>query len=160
MLENWQHNEPVSLFVDDGTEEQEYRLTFKMLNAVEQAKFRVLYRKAVQFIVTKYGDAEDRDEEQQIEAAALMDILWFYAIGMSALAKVELRTGDEWQSAELPETRRNMETFAYRVPAGIPEFFAQAAVNAGNPWRVFGGASNLTDDEKKGFRLIVSPSEN
>lgn len=157
MLENWQLNQPVSLFADDGETEHEYRLTFKTLSAFDEAKFKARRAKIGAILDEEFGDIADRTDEQKADAGALLDIMYRHAMIMAALAKVELRDGDEWKPSRLPDSWYDAKLFAYNAPASILDALVEAVIDAGNPWRIFSFLP-MSDDEKKMLRLTVRPS--
>lgn len=157
LLEQWQHNQPVSLFVSDGETEQEYRLTFKTMSAFDEAKFLRNRNKAVAILEEIYGKADDRDDEQNEDSWALYGILVQHAAIMAALAKVELRNGEAWEDARLPDDWYNAKDFAYNAPASVLPLLFDGVIAAGNPYRLFSFLTG-TDDEKKVLRLTVRPS--
>lgn len=157
LLEQWQHSEPVPLFVSDGEIEQEYRLIFKTMSAFDHAKF-VRNRSKIGDIADElYGGAEERTEEQHEDYVTLLNVLIQHAAIMAALAKVELRNGDVWESARLPESWYDQRQAAFTLPAGIINTLFEAVIDAGNPIRLF-SLFTSADAEKKAIRLTVKPS--
>ena len=159
MLENWQFNEPGCLLVTDGEIEQEYRLTFKTMSAFDEAKFRRKRSQAFAILDEQFGVDAERTDEQKDDAWILLDLLVKHAAVISALASVEVKAGDEWQPAKLPDLWYDAKQFAYNVPGGIIDPLFEAVIEAGNPARLFMFLP-ATDDEKKMLRLTVRPSEN
>lgn len=157
LLDQWQRNEPVSLFASDGETEQEYRLTFKTMSAFDEAKFLRNRSKAGLILEEIFGKSDDRTDEQNEDAWAMFDILIKHAAVMAALAKVELRTGEAWGEARLPDDWYSAKDFAYNAPASVLTLLFDAVIAAGNPYRLFSFLPG-TDDEKKVLRLTVKPS--
>lgn len=169
MLEQWQHNEPVSIFASDGETEQEYRLTFKTMSAFEEAKFSRNRNKAGAILEELFGPAKERTDEQNEDAWAMFDVLIKHAAIMAALAKVEVRSvpqpteddapvepGD-WTEARLPDAWYNAKEFPYHAPASVLNLLFDAVIAAGNPYRLFSFLP-ASDAEKKALRLTVRPS--
>lgn len=159
LLEQWQRNEPVSLFVSDGESEQEYRLTFKTMSAFDEAKFLRNRGRAGLVLEEIFGKADERTLEQAEDSLAMFEILVKHAAVMAALAKVELRNGEEWQESRLPETWYSAKDFAHNAPASVLTLLFEAVIAAGNPYRLFSYLPT-TEDEKKVLRLTVNPSTN
>lgn len=157
LLDQWQRNEPVSLFASDGETEQEYRLMFKTMSAFDEAKFLRNRSKAGLILEEIFGKADDRTDEQNEDAWAMFDILIKHAAVMAALAKVELRNGEVWEEARLPDAWYSAKDFAYNAPASVLTLLFDAVIAAGNPYRLFSFLPG-SDDEKKMLRLTVRPS--
>ena len=156
MLEQWQHNEPVSMFVSDGQVEREYRLTFKTMSAYDGACFEARRRRIHVIINDVVGTPDERTEEQSAVADALALVLFHHAIVMSTLGKVEMKDGETWAETRLPESWYDAREFIHAAPDGVLEVLVNSAVTAGNPLRLFGVPP--TDAEKKALRLTVRPS--
>ena len=159
LLEQWQHNEPVSLFVSDGETEQEYRLWFKTMSAFDASKFQTKQRRARLVIEELYGTPDDRTPEQQEDAEAMSQVLYYHAAIFAALGKVELNSEDGWQAARLPESWYDAKTAAHEMPAEVINDLFVATIEAGNSAPTFGILPS-TDGEKKALRLTVQPSKN
>lgn len=157
LLDQWQRNEPVSLFASDGETEQEYRLTFKTMSAFDEAKFLRNRSKAGLILEEVFGKADDRTAEQNEDAWSLYGILVSHAAIMAALVKVELRNGETWEESRLPDEWYNAKDFAYNAPASVMTLLFEAVIAAGNPGRLFSFLP-ISDDEKKVLRLSVKPS--
>jgi hypothetical protein len=157
LLDQWQFSTPVPLFVSDGETESEYRLTFKTLSAFDMAKFRAKRNRIFTILAAEFGEIDARTDAQKEDADALFDILFRYEIFMAALASVELKASDNWHPARLPDDWYDALQFAYNAPGSILDQLVSAAIDAGNPWRLFSFAP-VTDDEKKMLRLNVRPS--
>lgn len=157
-LTDWQHKESVSLFASDGENEVEYRLTFKTMSALDEAKYQRAMRKARTLIDEVYGKPDDRSEDDQADAEALMTILIEHAAIMAALDTVEVKDEDgDWEDARLPEEWYDGQAFATSAPAGlINELFV--AVSAAGNFPLMFGFTPATDDEKKALRLTVRRS--
>ncbi len=157
LLEQWQRNEPVSLFASDGENEQEYRLTFKTMSAFDEAKFLRNRSKVGVVLNELFGDADQRTPEQTDDYWSMFDILVKHAAIVAALAKVELRTDEKWEDSRLPETWYSAKEFAYNAPATVLNMLFEAVIAAGNPYRLFSFLPT-SEDEKKVLRLTVKPS--
>lgn len=158
MLENWQHDQPVSLFASDGETEQEYRLTFKTLSAFDEAKFRSRRGKIFTALNEEFGEFETRTDEQKEDALLLGDVMLKHAIVMSALTSVEIKDGKKWTPTRLPDLWYDAKQFAFNAPGGILDILVEAVIEAGNPARMF-SFMPTSDDEKKMLRLNVQPSK-
>lgn len=158
MLENWQKNEPILLIADDGENEQEYRLTFGTMSAFDEAKFKTKRGRALTHLSEEYGDYAERDEDAKDESLALLDIMVKHAAILSSLRKVEVKDGDEWQEAKLPEQWYSMTEFPRNAPAIVLDSLFDAVLAAGNPMQLFSFLPT-SEDEKKMIRLSVSKSE-
>lgn len=157
LLEQWQRNEPVSLFASDGETEQEYRLTFKTMSAFDEAKLARGRNKAVSILAEIFGEADSRTDEQNDDSWSLYGILVQHAAVMAALAKVEMRNGETWEESRLPEEWYNAKEFAFKAPGSVLTLMLGGVIAAGNPPRLL-NLMPVTDDEKKALRLTVQPS--
>lgn len=157
-LTDWQHKESVSLFASDGENEVEYRLTFKTMSALDEAKYQQARRRAFTIADEVYGNPEDRTEDDKANAEAMLSVLFQHAAIMAALDTVEVKDEDgDWEDARLPEEWYDGQAFATSAPAGLINELFVAVSAAGNFPRMF-GFTPATDDEKKVLRLTVRRS--
>lgn len=152
-LEHWQITEPVSLFVSDGENEQEYRLTFGTCSNLDIGLFNRRRGRVFEAMRKTYGD----DWIGNDEAMVLQGVMVSHAMIMAGLKRVEVRTGDIWADTRLPDAWYDAERFAREVPAGLTDTLAEAVIAAGNHPRLF-ALTPIGDDEKKVLRLTVTPS--
>jgi len=152
-LNNWQQTSTVSMIVSDGEAEQEYRLTFGTCNNFDLSLFNRRRGRVFADMNEQYGEGWTQNDE----AMALMSILISHAMILSALKKVEVKTGDVWEETKLPEAWYDSKRFPYEVPAGMTDTLSEAVIEAGNPPRLFSFLPS-GDEEKKALRLTVKPS--
>lgn len=154
-LANWQQTSTVSLVASDGETEQEYRLTFGTCSNFDIGMYWHRRRKVFDSMTTSYGD----NWLEQDEAIVMQSIMIAHAMFLSGLKKVEVKEGDNWSEAKLPESWYDARQFATNVPAGLLDKLTRAVVDAGNPPRLFSYLPD-GDEEKKVLRLTVNPSAN
>lgn len=152
-LANWQQTNTIDMIVSDGETEQTYRLTFGTCSTYDIGLFNRRRAKVFEHMRATLGDTWT----QQDEGMTLMSIMISHAMILSALKKVEVKTGETWEETKLPDAWYDAHRFPYEVPAGMVDALSEAVIEAGNPPRLFSFVP-AGDEEKKVLRLTVKPS--